>query len=301
MQDGTPIIIKKKKVHGHGHHGGAWKVAYADFVTAMMAFFMVMWIMGLSQEDRNVIQSYFNDPQGFDKRPPRSAISIGPPGGPASKKTGEASTGTSETQKEVNEALKLQKQLEGEIQTDPTLSGLYRSDAIDVNVNAEGVVLEFIENEASGEIFFSVGSAQVRPAARLLIQKVAPILAATRRPMQIEGHTDARPYPGSGYDNFDLSTDRANAVRRLFLSSGISGKQIVQVTGYADTRPRTSNPLDPVNRRVSVLLPYAMTEPDIKSLPSDELNESVEGLFRLPQAPTPPQTGRESIPPQIKE
>jgi chemotaxis protein MotB len=94
MQDGAPIIIKKVKKGGHGHHGGGWKVALADFMTSMMAFFMVMWIVGMSQEDREIIEAYFNDPTGFETTMPRSALNIGITGGPQSKKTGKAGTGT---------------------------------------------------------------------------------------------------------------------------------------------------------------------------------------------------------------
>ena len=294
MQDGTPIIIKKKKVSGHGHHGGAWKVAYADFVTAMMAFFMVMWIMGLSQEDRNIIQSYFQDPMGFDKRPPRSAISIGPQGGPQSSKTGDQGTGTSQAEQERMEAVRLRNEIEHQIEGDAQLQGLLRNDSVEVSVNNDGVLLEFIENEANGEVFFQIGSATVRPAARALIQKIGPLLAATRRPLQIEGHTDSRPYPGAGYDNFDLSTDRAHAVRRLLGASGVGSTQFLQVVGHADTRPRAG--MDPrhfSNRRVSVLLPYAMGTNPESSLPADALKESVEGIFRLPMAPDAPDANPE--------
>lgn len=282
MQDGTPIIIKKKKVSGHGHHGGAWKVAYADFVTAMMAFFMVMWIMGMSQEDRNIIQQYFDDPTGFDKRPPRSAISVGPAGGPRSKKTGEAGTGSAE--READKAIRLKNELKEKIEQVPELKKLMTSHSIEVKVNKQGVMLEFSENETNGEVFFEIGSANVRPSARQLIATVAPLLASTNRPLIIKGHTDSRQYGSqNGYDNFSLSSDRADAVRLLLQGFGVNRKQVLNVVGCADTEPRVKDdPYHFSNRRVSVLLPYALTQQESPRLPADELKQSVEGMFRLP-------------------
>ncbi|MBX3097190.1 MAG: OmpA family protein [Fimbriimonadaceae bacterium] len=289
MQDGTPIIIKKKKVSGHGHHGGAWKVAFADFVTAMMAFFMVMWIMGLSQEDRMIIQSYFEDPVGFERRQALSPISISLLGkGSASKKNGQESTSSAQEQ-ERTEAIQLKNDVQKAVEGDANLRGLVNNDSVEISVNSEGVLLEFIENEANGEVFFELGSANVRPAARELIRRIGPLLAATRRPLQIEGHTDSRAYPGVGYDNFDLSTDRAHTVRRLLAAAGVRNQQFIQVIGYADTRPRPgTDPKHFSNRRVSVLLPYAMGGPTTPGLPADALRESIEGVFRLPTAPPSP-------------
>ncbi len=296
MQDGAPIIIKKVKKGGHGHHGGGWKVALADFMTSMMAFFMVMWIVGMSQEDREIIEAYFNDPTGFETTMPRSALNIGITGGPQSKRTGKAGTGTTEEEKEIDAAVKLKNMIQKSIEGDPELKGLLMSDKVEVSVSSEGVLVEFIENEANGEVFFKIGSATIRPAARSLIAKVAPLLAQSRRPMQIEGHTDRRPFPGTGRDNFDLSTERAHTVRRLMVASGVQPKQILQVIGYADTRPR--NGMDPLhfsNRRVSVLLPFAMTKPEDRRLPVDELNQSIEGMFRVPAAPSFSSPGPEPV------
>ena len=256
MQEGTPIIIKKKKVHGHGHHGGAWKVAYADFVTAMMAFFLVMWILGMSDEEKESIAAYFNDPTGFTKHRPGHAIKIGPQGQEVTPEQGEGAK---------NEGIMADK---GEL---------------DVKQTDEGLVIELIENETTGEVFFEVGSSSVRDQARAIFTKIAPILAKSNRLLKVEGHTDARPYPGTGYDNFDLSSDRANAVRRLLLANGLKTDQVLSAEGRADTDPR--NPADPFhfsNRRVTILLPYRYAKGNTYRLPAEIVDDEVEGVFTRP-------------------
>ncbi len=261
MSDGTPIIIKKKKVSGHGgHHGGAWKVAYADFVTAMMAFFMVMWIMGLSDQTRAQIQGYFNDPLGFTKNEPKAKVNISPPGQQYSRIGSNQSAGSTDARKTQEpagdlkeQAEKVKDQIQKELNKDSAgLEGLTKD--VEVNVTDEGLEIQFIEKERA---FFEVGSAVLSQAGKKLIARIAPILASTDHRMMIDGHTDARPYPGSGYDNWDLSGDRANAMRRALKAGGVTPKQIVSVRANADTKLRKpEDPYDASNRRVTVLLPY---------------------------------------------
>lgn len=287
MQEGTPIIIKKKKVSGHGHHGGAWKVAYADFVTAMMAFFMVMWIVGLSSEDRNVIQSYFNDPVGFANNMPRNPVNIGPTGGPRPTQAGEASADTGE-RKETEVMTELHEKIETQVQSDPTLAAVAKSGGLAINSTSEGLAIEFIENEMNGEVFFRIGSDEVRPQARKMIQRLAPVIAQSGRPIFIDGHTDALPYPGVGYDNYDLSTDRAQAVRRILLAGGVKARQVLAVRGSADQRPLLkSDPTHFSNRRVTILLPYKYAEEPVLGLPADVNRDSIEGRFRFPDPVKP--------------
>lgn len=254
MSDGTPIIIKKKKSHGHGgHHGGAWKVAYADFVTAMMAFFMVMWIMGLSDQTRAQIQGYFNDPLGFTKNEPKAKVNIQPPGNQYSRIGQTQTAGPQDSRKEKQEAEVVKNQIEEALKSkDAGLEGLAKD--VEVNVTDEGLELQFVEKDRA---FFEVGSATLLPDAKRLIARIAPVLAHTGRKMMIDGHTDARPYPGSGYDNWDLSGDRANAMRRALKSGGVSVGQIVTVRANADQKLRMPDaPYDSSNRRVTILLPY---------------------------------------------
>ncbi len=286
MQEGTPIIIKKKKVHGHGHHGGAWKVAYADFVTAMMAFFLVMWILGMSDEEKESIAAYFNDPSGFSQRRPGHAIKIGPQGKEATPEQGEGARneGIMEDKGELDD---VQTQVEEAIEADPVLKNYADKGDIDVKQNDEGLVIELIENETTGEVFFEVGSSSVRDQARAIFAKIAPILAKSNRLLKVEGHTDARPYPGTGYDNFDLSSDRANAVRRLLLANGLKTDQVLSAEGRADTDPR--NPADPFhfsNRRVTILLPYRYAKGSTYRLPAEIVDDEVEGVFTRPESGT---------------
>jgi chemotaxis protein MotB len=286
MQDGTPIIIKKKKGHKHAHHGGAWKVAYADFVTAMMAFFMVMWIMSLSDTDKQLVQAYFEDPTGFSKSYPKSDVYIQPFRTYNGKKT-EMKNGNAqmvEESKARDEMVKLRDRVEQEIKKDPVLKDLVDQQSIEMQITAEGLQIELIESELNGEVFFKVGSAEVQSQARQVLAKIAPILGRTKRMLVIEGHTDSRPLNRPDYDNINLSMDRADAVRRLLTQCGVTADQIEGVKGFGDRKPRLVN--DPThfsNRRVTVLLPF-VTEiaKKIDELPSNQLKEDIQGVFRNP-------------------
>jgi len=283
MQEGTPIIIKRKKAQGHAHHGGAWKVAYADFVTAMMAFFMVMWIVGLSEEDRNVIQSYFNDPIGFAKNQPRNPINIGPTGGPRPKQSGQASH-ESGHDRDTRDVEKVQREVEKVIEQDPALAEALKQGGLAIRSTSEGLAIEFIENEMNGELYFRLGSAEVRPKAKSMLAKIAPVLKASKRAIFLDGHTDSTPFPGPGYDNFDLSGARANQVRRILEAGGLPAKQILAVRAKADKEPRVvDNPRHFTNRRVTILLPYKFATEPVIGLPADVNQESIEGKFRVPR------------------
>lgn len=280
MQEGTPIIIKKVKKGGHGHHGGAWKVAYADFVTAMMAFFLVMWILGMSAEDKASVAAYFRDPNGFSKKVQRNTPTLGITEQP-SRAGAVSEEGMALEEKEMS-------QIEGDInksiEADPELSGLVEDGDFSIRNTAEGLLVELIENETSGELFFKSGSDVVRPKAEKVFAAIAPVLGASKRLIEIEGHTDSEPFGSYAYDNYDLSSDRARSVKRLLLRNGVGQNQIHAVTGKADTELR--NPADPYhfsNRRVTILLPYQFAPGAPKKLPANIGNESVEGAFSMPQ------------------
>ena len=289
MQDGTPIIIRRKKSHKHAHHGGAWKVAYADFVTAMMAFFMVMWIMSLSDKDRQLVQAYFQDPVGFSKNPPKSENHIRPPS-PSSSDPGQKDAGNAQieqAQKARAEAQEAMEQIEETIKQDPALQQMLEQNAIETKITPEGLQIELIESDLNGEVFFKVGSAEVQPRAREVMAHIAPVLARAARPIVVEGHTDALPLNRGIYDNYTLSGDRANAVRRLLQMGGVAESQIEAVTGYAAQKPRV--PEDPFhfsNRRVTILLPFGVELPRrIEELPTSRLNDTIQGVFRNPFEP----------------
>ena len=290
MSEGTPIIIKKKKVAAHGHHGGSWKVAYADFVTAMMAFFMVMWIMGMSDSTKSMVQGYFNDPNGFIKNPPKSRTPFAIPGSPSPRQGQGGDSSEIASRAEAEEAAKIETSLEKAITSDPSVSGLFKNMAM--SVSEEGLRIEFME--ASGSVFFESGSSSIRPDARRLIAKVAPLLAKTGRSLIIEGHTDTMPYGGGGYDNLDLSSDRALVMKRALHASGVPTKQFHQVRGYGDTQLRNpSKPHDFSNRRVTVLLPFRYLTDTHVELPEEVIHDRVQGIIRQPVEIAPP-------PPNIK-
>jgi len=253
-QDSPPIIIiKKKSGHGGGHHGGAWKVAYADFVTAMMALFIVLWLMNSNEKIRKAISAYFRDPSG------------------SGKMAGSATTGTGETLSVSKDNMdNLKNDLEQAFKKSPEFDKL--KDYVQMSVTGEGLRVEFMESEHG--TFFESGSPEPTGAARELLTRLAAQLRDLPNDVMIEGHTDSKPYSGrADYSNWELSTDRANAARRLMQSSGIRVGQIIQVRGFADQNPRDrDHPDAAANRRVSVIVRYqnAPAQPDEEGEPSQE-------------------------------
>jgi chemotaxis protein MotB len=294
MQDGTPIIVKKVKKHGHGHHGGAWKVAYADFVTAMMAFFMVMWILGMSEDQKRQIASYFRDPIGVYNGSSNNPPSIWPDNPPVPSSNSGSPAFDSAAEHDRKEGEKVKKEVEKQMEKDENLKPLLNSGAVTVDQNNEGVQIELIENETNGEVFFQVGSAEIRPKARQLFNTLAPILAQMNRKMFIDGHTDSRPMSGGGMDNYDLSSSRANAVRRLLMVGGVKEEQILEVRGKADKEPRvSSDPFHFSNRRVSIVMPYKYMRQVNIGLPQAPSSPDSSAIARDPRqqvVPTKEQT-----------
>jgi chemotaxis protein MotB len=254
--DKRPIIIVRKKKKGHaGHHGGAWKVAYADFVTAMMAFFMVMWILGMDENLKKSIEGYFSNPIGFKKgySAGKSPISAG------------SSPGTVQTtplrlvsrQQEVADL----GSAGGRIRSRLKESGLSAiGDRIEIVESTEGLRIELAEG-SNGQEFFKLASSTMTPAMQKTLEIVGQELSPLRNVVIIEGHTDASRYAGL-YTNWELSADRANGARRVLESAGLSPARVVEVRGMADRQLRNpENPLDPRNRRITILLPFT-THPD---------------------------------------
>lgn len=274
------IIIKKKKVSGHGgHHGGSWKVAYADFVTAMMAFFMVMWIMGLSDDTKASISGYFNDPNGFMKNPPKSKNVIVAINGvnkakSASTQTSTKGQGLGDFQglsvTTANEGQLIQTQIQKQIAGIPDLKKML--DHIEVSIGHDGIRIELLEDK--GSVFFQSGQSVVSPVGRKLLKKLAPVLIGTERNIAVEGHTDAQPYSGNIMTNWELSGQRAIAVRQVLAYSGVPTARFRGVTGFADTKLKFPlKPLSPRNRRVSLLLPW---DKSLNVSPTKEANNALK-------------------------
>ncbi len=265
MSDKSPIIIKKVKKGGDGHHGGSWKVALADFMTAMMAFFLVMWVIGLDQDTRALIAGYFRDPLNFMKQQEGSKLDSVLPANPPSHLTEESKTISSMSQeqmeKEKDEIDKLQQQIQDEISKDPNLQSLAKY--VRAQETEEGLVIEFMEG--LGSVFFELGSAKITPDARKLFIKLGRVLAESNRVIVVDGHTDAKPYSqGANYDNWDLSQDRAIALFKVIRTAGVNDNNVLAIRGFADKRLRNKeDPYHFSNRRVTVLLPYKWKEEQV--------------------------------------
>jgi chemotaxis protein MotB len=259
------IIIKKKSGHG-GHHGGAWKVAYADFVTAMMALFIVLWLLSSSSKQTQVaIAGYFKDPSG-------TAANIG------STMTG---SGQNLPLKKKEDMAKLKTELEKSIQRMNDLDKLNKN--IEITVTAEGLRIELIESEKG--TFFESGSAALNKSGQELLTLLAAELEKVPNRISVEGHTDAKPFTGKrSYSNWELSSDRANAARRLMQQGlGLRSDQVTQVRGFADQRLRNvKDPLDPSKRRISIIVQYLgnaeeTASPENVEKPPDSEKPSAEG------------------------
>jgi len=232
-----PIIIIKKK-SGHGdHHGGAWKVAYADFVTAMMALFIVLWLLNSSVKVKKAVAGYFNDPRS------------------SQKETGsdKANSGDSVPIDQQN-LQKLKQQIQRAIKDQKDLDKLTKQ--IEITITPEGLRIELIEDKNG--TFFQTGSAKLSENGQKLLEMLAGQLKTLPNHLLLEGHTDAQPYSSdNGYTNWELSADRANSARRLLQQDGVGKMQISQVRGYADQLLRVKNdPLDPTNRRISLIVQW---------------------------------------------
>jgi len=258
------VIVKKKKGGHHAHHGGAWKVAYADFVTAMMAFFLVMWIVGQSQTVRASVAGYFRDPGIFEQQKSNGPIA----GGDASIDPNATPRLPREARQEIERLLKqTAEQIKEALAAQPSLTAL--ANQIEIQVTAEGLRIELVESSKIS--FFDSGSAILKPESVAVLEVIARELGQLGKPVILEGHTDNRPYSSrEGYTNWELSSDRANAARRAMLGGGLIDGQIDNVRGYAETRPRIpADAADPRNRRVSIVV-RTFDERDIAGLLAGE-------------------------------
>jgi chemotaxis protein MotB len=242
MSAAKPIIIIKKKGAHAGHHGGAWKVAYADFVTAMMALFIVLWLLNSSQKVQKAVGGYFRDPSG------------------TAEQAGSDMNGVAENFVLTKDNMdQIKEQLEKTIREVPDFEKLKNN--IDMTVTNEGLRIELTES-ANGT-FFDSGSTKISSDGIELLGALGGELGKLPNTIAMEGHTDSKPYSAaSTYTNWELSSDRANAARRLMLLHGIRTDQVTQVRGFADQRLRKKEaPLDPSNRRISLIVQYLSKKP----------------------------------------
>jgi chemotaxis protein MotB len=301
-----PIIIKRRKVVAAGHHGGAWKVAYADFVTAMMAFFLVMWLVAsVSKEQRAAIFDYFKNPsmeQGQSPKPapgqqgpggastaainlrggmdaPKSsmqtpglgAVPIAPPTPPAdaARKALEAAQG--EERKNL-EALK--RDLEEAIARSQTLAPF--KDQLLIDITPEGLRIQIVD--AQNRAMFERGSSSLQGYTAEILHELAGYLNNVPNKVSISGHTDTTPYAGErGFSNWELSADRANAARRALLEGSLRSDKIARVVGLSSAVPfDKSAPTSPVNRRISIIVMTKQAED--AALATDDPNHTMSRI-----------------------
>ena len=268
-----PIIVRRIKKTAHGHHGGAWKIAYADFVTAMMAFFLLMWLLGsTTKADLQGISEYFQTPLKvalLGGSGAGEATSVIKGGGTdllradGQQKKGESATGRKiediesaeqELARREKQALKeLKAKIEGVIAASPMLSQ-FRNQLL-IDITTEGLRIQIVDER--NRPMFAIGSAQPQPYTRDILREIGKVLNDVPNRISLSGHTDATPYSGgeSGYSNWELSADRGNAARRELLAGGMRDTRIARVVGLSSSvLLDTSDPFSPVNRRVSIIV-----------------------------------------------
>ncbi|RKX26886.1 MAG: hypothetical protein DRP47_07500 [Candidatus Zixiibacteriota bacterium] len=278
-----PIIIKRIKKGDHGHHGGAWKVAFADFMTAMMAFFLVMWLVGQAPEVREAVAGHFRDPGKFKLKGASGVLkgssSVIPSGDPSigsrKAKTQEEAKGPSDIEKKkMNQAAK---NIVQELQKQEAFARL--KDNIKVQMTSEGLRIILNESESS-PAFFEPGSAKLLQKSAVILMTIAKELGTLQNRLVIEGHTDASYSGNLDYSNWELSADRANSARQLMEVSGLYEGQVQEVSGYADQFPMiVGSPNDARNRRVTIVVLYQMRSShyDQIEVGSDLLHEAETG------------------------
>ena len=302
--DKRPIVIRRKKVV-HAHHGGAWKIALADFMTALMAFFLVLWLLSVtSEETRRGVAEYFSTPlvtaiTGGDRSGSTSVI---PGGGPdPTHSDGERARidtlqRTRPSTQDRRTLRNVQERIERAIERDPELRQMRNQMRFDIT--REGLRIQLLDTDQRP--MFELGSDQVAPYMRSLLRTIAPLLNELPNELSISGHTDSVPYAGGyrGYSNWELSADRANASRRELIAGGFDPDQLLRVSGFADRvlLPETDS-TDPINRRIElvVLLPEiaaairtpTIVESDL-SLPEASAEAPIESSQQdEPQVQTP--------------
>jgi chemotaxis protein MotB len=269
-----PIIVKRIKKGGHGHHGGAWKIAYADFVTAMMAFFLLMWLLGSTSEgDRKGIADYFNSPLkisllggGTGSGDASHVVKGG--GQDLSRTHGQVKNGDVEAERrtinlkalkaeqkraEIARLESLQKRVDDAIAASAKLAPLHSQMRLDMT--ADGLRIQIVDEQSRP--MFDSGSAVVKPYMRELLREIGRVLTEVPNRLTLEGHTDAAGFAAGefGYSNWELSSDRANASRRELLTGGLPAERVLRVQGLASSVPfDKADPLAPANRRISIIV-----------------------------------------------
>jgi chemotaxis protein MotB len=314
-KDKRPIIVVKRKVGGAGHHGGAWKVAYADFVTAMMAFFMVMWLVAsVSKEQRAAMFEYFHNPSMEEGKSVKAAPGQAGPGGastsaidlgggmdapktapkPENEGLGQAvdTTTVDEARRIAQEAEK--KQLESLM--DELKKAIDKSQALQpfkdqllLDITPEGLRIQIVDKQ--NRPMFDLGKADLKDYTAQILREVAKYLNTVPNRISLSGHTDHKPYAGArGYTNWELSADRANAARRALLDGGMQEQKMARVVGLASSVLfDKANPYNPINRRISIIVMTKSAEATALSTDAPDVEASREAIESGKQLEAPPE------------
>lgn len=302
MDNNQPIIVKRISRKAGGHHGGAWKIAFADFAVAMMAFFLVMWLLSTATpEQLKMISGYFNDPVGFSEGGSPFAIDLGGTPALSPERTlndSEADDGeplpidkqSLEALAEQVEQLELDmllQELQNKIDVEPVLQRF--KDQILLEITQDGLRIQIVD--AENRPMFASGSAQLQPYFEEILLALSETIAVVPKKISVGGHTDAQPFVGRRqYGNWELSTERANAARRTLLVAGYPEQQIARVVGYADSALFDRNrPTNPINRRIDIVVLNKRTEEHILQSSNDTAAEDAV----LDEAPAAPQDSDE--------
>jgi chemotaxis protein MotB len=247
----APIIIVRKHSAEHDdEHGGAWKVAYADFVTAMMALFIVLWLLSASEKVQKAVGGYFLDPTGKGKQ------------------TGTTNSGVGETLTLDRKDLQhLKEKLEAVLKQIPALQHMEKQ--VRITLTTEGLRVDLLETEHG--LFFLTGDPRPTEAGGELLKVLAIELVKLPNKIAIEGHTDAAPFGRPDYSNWELSADRANAARRILAENGLADDRVSQVRGFADQRLlKKDDPTNPSNRRISIIVRNAGLDTQEEAIAQDQ-------------------------------
>ena len=277
-----PIVIKRIKKIAGGHHGGAWKIAYADFVTAMMAFFLLMWLLGsTTQGDKEGISDYFKTPlkvalQGGDGSGDSSSILKGG-GEDLTRQTGQRKRADFENLKqsvdlrtalalqeriELQQLKKLKKKIEYSIDSNPALKNFKAQLLLDITT--EGLRIQIVDER--NRPMFAIGKAELQPYTKVILREIGKTLNDVSNKVSLSGHTDATPYPSGekSYSNWELSADRANASRRELIAGGMNPEKMLRVVGLSSAVLFDKNdPYNPFNRRISIIVMNKKAEESI--------------------------------------
>ncbi|MFZ2319949.1 MAG: flagellar motor protein MotB [Pseudomonas sp.] len=305
MENNQPIIVKRVKKIAGGHHGGAWKIAFADFATAMMAFFMLLWLMSsATPEQKKLISGYFQDPVGFSESASPYVIDLGGTPTPAPDKTlnpevkdqleagpeqdvgkeAEVNPAQAESLAEQVERERLElllQELQNKVEENPQLKQF--KDQILFEITQDGLRIQIMD--AENRPMFASGSANLEPYFEDILLAMSDTIKAVPNKISVSGHTDAKPFVGRGdFGNWELSANRANAARRALVFGGYPDDQVARVVGYASSALfDREKPLNPVNRRIDIIV---LTKKAQRSIEGDAEDGAATEAPDAPAAPS---------------